>query len=148
MSAEPIICESHTAFRAGADFPCGRPATTVLIVQHKGEPFLLRVCQSCAGMFNLRRNCVLDQWPIDELASEAGTWLNMADAPTDGTVIEGYYGPNEIVRVRFAEDRVCMLAGIAPGAGQFGEGWEDEANGLYANDPLAWRPATGKEKNS
>jgi hypothetical protein len=69
-----------------------------------------------------------------------GTWASMPDAPRDGRVVEGRYDNGEIVRIRWAEDRVCVLSTEAPGAGQFGPGWEDEANGLYVDDPESWRP--------
>jgi hypothetical protein len=63
----------------------------------------------------------------------------MESAPTDGTPIVGLVEGEE-VEVRWAESRVCMLAGLSLGAGSFGEGWEDTLNGLYSPDPDGWRP--------
>lgn len=51
-------------------------------------------------------------------------------------------GPVERVAVRWAEERVCMLADTAPGAGRLGSGWEDVANALYVDEPTHWRPIT------
>jgi hypothetical protein len=70
----------------------------------------------------------------------SAVWQSMDTAPTDGTPILVLFGGEE-VEVRWAEDRVCMLAATAPGAGSFGPGWEDTANGLYTDEePSGWRP--------
>lgn len=74
--------------------------------------------------------------------SAAPAWQPMDTAPTDGTPILGYYGADEVVAIRWAESRECMLASVAPGAGLFGPGWEDVANGLYVDDPVSWAPIT------
>jgi hypothetical protein len=68
-------------------------------------------------------------------------------APQDGTPIIGVYGtdPREECELRWAEERHCVLASVAPGAGLFGPGWEDTLNGLAAEDPLWWRPVSGGE---
>lgn len=69
-------------------------------------------------------------------------WRPMDEAPHDGTEILGWYGPDEIVRIRWAEERRCMLASVAPGAGLFGPGWECVAESLIVEDPLKWRAAS------
>lgn len=81
-------------------------------------------------------SCATEQQPEPELPTG---WHSMADAPRDGTVIDGYYGADEIVRIRWSAERVCMPASTAPGAGGFGPGWEDDANHLYMDDPTGWR---------
>lgn len=67
-------------------------------------------------------------------------WLPMDEAPTDGSPIIGNFEHGEEVEIRWAEERRCMLASVAPGAGLFGPGWEDTYNGLYMDDPQSWRP--------
>jgi hypothetical protein len=66
-------------------------------------------------------------------------WQPMEPAPTDGTPILGLFDGQE-VEMRWSEDRVCILAGTAAGAGTFGPGWEDTTNGLYVDEPECWRP--------
>lgn len=72
----------------------------------------------------------------------AGTdmWLPLEIAPRDGTEIIGrVYG--EPVPMRWAESRICMMAYVQPGAGRFGEGWEQSTEGLVIWDGVdAWRP--------
>ena len=137
-AAEPIVCESSKAYTQGRFAPCLRAAEVVLLVVHQKQHHTLRVCEPCAGTFELRRGFVLDRFPIGELASTVDGWLPMDKAPTDGTVIEGFYGP-DVVRIRWAEERHCMLYGVAPGTGILGEGWEQVDEGLYIDDPLGWR---------
>lgn len=69
-------------------------------------------------------------------------WLPIDIAPTDGTEILGLvYG--EPTPMRWVEQPVCMLAGVAPGAGLFDEGWEDTFNHLVIWDGIeGWRPIT------
>jgi hypothetical protein len=68
--AAPETCESSKAYPPGADIPCLRPQEVVVLLGHKGATYLLRVCTSCAGAFNLRRNLVLDQYPVGELGRD------------------------------------------------------------------------------
>ena len=63
----------------------------------------------------------------------------MDDAPRNGTVIIGKYDEGGMA-IRWAETRRCMLAGVGGGNGYFGEGWEDEYNGLIVDDPTGWLP--------
>ena len=69
---------------------------------------------------------------------EKCNWQPLEAAPRDGSVIEGLYG-EETCLIRWAETRRCMLAGIGGGNGYFGPGWEDDYNGLIADEPDAWR---------
>lgn len=78
----------------------------------------------------------------------AEEWLSMDTAPRDGTVILGWYGPDEQQRIRWAEERHCVLSSTAPGAGLFGPGWEDEVEGLNVEDPLSWKPVDGQRPPS
>jgi hypothetical protein len=71
-------------------------------------------------------------------------WRPMSSAPQDGTTILGRYD-DRAIPIRWAEDRVCMLASTASGAGAFGPGWEDVDNGLYIDAPEAWRPSAVPE---
>lgn len=78
----------------------------------------------------------------------SGEWLPMEDAPTDGTVIMGLFG-DEPRAVCWAEERHCMLAESypgTPGIGLFGPGWEQAQDGLYCDEPDAWRPVREDEK--
>lgn len=65
----------------------------------------------------------------------------METAPRDGTPIIGLYDGDGDCMIRWAEDRQCMLAGIAGGNGYFGPGWEDCENHLIVDEPIAWLPA-------
>jgi hypothetical protein len=67
-------------------------------------------------------------------------WRPMDTAPRDGTEIRGYFDPDEIVPIRWSEQRRCMLGDVAPGAGVYPPGWEDVANGLPVDDPQSWKP--------
>ena len=67
-------------------------------------------------------------------------WLDMDDAPRDGTEIVGLYEDGAEVVIRYAMTSRCMLAGIAGGNGYFGEGWEDVENRLIVDDPTHWQP--------
>lgn len=71
-------------------------------------------------------------------------WLDMEDAPRDGTPIIGLVHGDE-VEVRWANERQCMLAGIGGGNGYFGEGWEDTYNGLISAEPTQWKPTLIKQ---
>lgn len=62
----------------------------------------------------------------------------METAPRDGSVIIGLYDGVE-TRVRWAEERRCMLSVVASGAGTFGPGWEDVTDLLVVDDPSRWR---------
>ncbi|WP_027934557.1 hypothetical protein [Amycolatopsis thermoflava] len=82
---------------------------------------------------------------IDRIANDlkpTSGWRAMHSAPRDGTELIGRYGDQEI-RIRWSEQRVCMLAPVAAGAGQLGEGWEDVCNQLYIDAPEAWKPVAG-----
>lgn len=62
----------------------------------------------------------------------------MRNAPKDGSIIIGVYHDGEI-EIKWSNDRRCMLASVAPGAGIFPPGWEDIENGLPIDEPLSWR---------
>lgn len=83
---------------------------------------------------------------VTELRAESRIveWRSMDSAPTDGTPVLGLIGDDE-VEVRWAEQRVCMLAGEVRGAGTFGPGWEDTANCLEVDAPEGWRPVEAGE---
>lgn len=70
---QPETCQSHKVYAPGADMPCLRPQEIVVILGYKGTAHLLRVCASCASAFNLRRNFVLDQYPVGALGRELET---------------------------------------------------------------------------
>ncbi len=65
-------------------------------------------------------------------------WKTIESAPKDGTEIIGLYDSQEI-EIRWAQSRVCMLAGVGGGNGHFGPGWEDTYNKLIADPPEKWR---------
>lgn len=76
-----------------------------------------------------------------EVANSPGgkvVWQPIETAPKDGTEIIGLVDGEEY-RVRWAETRRCMLAGVAGGSGYFGPGWEDTYNGLISETPTHWR---------
>jgi hypothetical protein len=67
-------------------------------------------------------------------------WQPMGTAPHDGTPIVVTYGPGETAKVQWADERRCMLADVAPGAGTAGPGWEDADNHLTLDDePQGWK---------
>lgn len=77
---------------------------------------------------------------VEAMYAELGMWLPMETAPRDGTEILGLVH-DEPVLMRWAEERRCMLAYTAPGAGLFDAGWEDVENSLVIWDGVqAWRP--------
>lgn len=63
----------------------------------------------------------------------------METAPHDGTPIWGMI-EGEMVLIRWAETRQCMLAGIGGGNGYFDAGWEDVENHLVCGEPTGWLP--------
>ena len=67
-------------------------------------------------------------------------WEPLATAPKDGRTIIGLYDDGEC-EIRWADLRRCVLATVAPGAGEYGPGWEDLENCLPVDAPSAWRPA-------
>lgn len=72
-------------------------------------------------------------------------WQPMHSAPMDGRYIYGLYKDGSVDVVRWEEQRRCMLAGLAPGSGDCGEGWESKiAGNLPVDPPLAWRPMEDK----
>lgn len=84
---------------------------------------------------------------IDRLIAEAEAkqWQPMDSAPRDGRAIVGLFD-GEQVDIRWASERVCMLAGTAGGNGYFGPGWEDVENHLVCDEPSAWKPTAEAEK--
>ena len=65
-------------------------------------------------------------------------WYAMESAPRDGRTILGWI-QDEPQKMRWAEQRQCMLAGIGGGNGYFGPGWEDTENNLVIqDDPILW----------
>lgn len=108
-------------------------------------------CPSCTmttrhdGLCALCRQHKHDVWQ----AQQPGLWRQMASAPTNGTEIIGLVY-DEPIRMRWAEERKCMLAGLAPGAGLFGAGWEDTLDHLVIFEeagPVAWLPLDPHAEN-
>lgn len=66
-------------------------------------------------------------------------WMNADEAPRDGSWFIGFSNGDE-VKMRWAEQRKCMLGGIGGGNGYLGEGWECDADGgLICDPPEKWR---------
>jgi hypothetical protein len=63
---------------------------------------------------------------------------DLSQAPHDGTEIWGLYGDDKYL-VQWAEERQCMLAGVAGGNGYFGPGWQCYHNHLIVEEPDAWK---------
>lgn len=64
---------------------------------------------------------------------------DIENCPRDGTWFIGLVNGYEI-KIRWAEQRRCMLAGIGGGNGYFGEGWEcDVDGGLICDAPYKWK---------
>lgn len=69
------------------------------------------------------------------------SWLDMEIAPRDGTLIAGLNADGDIDHVEYRETRQCMLASVAPGAGERGPGWVSAfADYLPIDPPVKWRP--------
>lgn len=77
----------------------------------------------------------------------ADGWMSMHNAPRDGRWILGLYDDGKMV-IRWADRRRCVLATVAPGAGEFGPGWEDQENGLPVDPPHAWSDCPAAEAKS
>lgn len=74
------------------------------------------------------------------LTNEERAWLDMESAP-DSTLIEGLYADGSVDRVEWREHRQCVLASVAPGAGECGSGWVSaDADYLPVDPPVKWRP--------
>lgn len=85
-----------------------------------------------------RNITIVKDKPVDCKGSVKKVWFDIKTAPKNDEII-GKYGDSESL-IRWAEKRVCMLAGVGGGNGHFGEGWECVENKLIIDEPEAWRP--------
>lgn len=76
----------------------------------------------------------------EHLTSDERAWREMDSAPR-WTLIEGLSDDGEVDQVEWRDNRQCMLASVAPGAGECGPGWVSKlADYLPVDPPIKWRP--------